>query len=67
MLETFSEAMSQKHPISVITDGDLAMQKAIRVVWPNSNHRLCMWHIEQNIFRNFLRVRSFHILPNADV
>jgi hypothetical protein len=24
-------------PISVITDGDLAMQGAIRVVWSNSN------------------------------
>jgi zinc finger SWIM domain-containing protein 3 len=52
MLQTFSEAMSQKHLISVITDGDLAIQKAIRVVWPNSNHRLCIWHIKQNIFRN---------------
>ncbi|RLM75154.1 hypothetical protein C2845_PM15G08940 [Panicum miliaceum] len=52
MLRTFFAAMAQKHPISVITDGDLAMQRAIRVVWPNSNHRLCLWHMEQNIFRN---------------
>ena len=48
----FSEAMLQKHPVSVITDGDLAMQRAIRVVWPNANHRLCVWHIEQNIVCN---------------
>ena len=48
----FSEAMLQKHPVSVITDGDLAMQRAIRVVWPNANHTLCVWHIEQNIVRN---------------
>ena len=46
LLSTFSEAMIQKHPISVITDGDLAMQRAIRLVWPNSSHRLCIWHIE---------------------
>ncbi|KAJ1256379.1 hypothetical protein BS78_05G166900 [Paspalum vaginatum] len=52
MLRTFSDAMAQKHPISVVTDGDLAMQRAIRVVWSNSNHRLCVWHIEQNIVRN---------------
>jgi zinc finger SWIM domain-containing protein 3 len=52
MLRAFSEAMSQKHPVSVITDGDLAMQRAIRVVWPNANHRLCGWHIELNIVRN---------------
>ncbi|KAJ1263375.1 hypothetical protein BS78_09G179800 [Paspalum vaginatum] len=28
------------------------MQRAIRVVWSNSNHRLCVWHIEQNIVCN---------------
>ena len=52
MLQTFSEAMSQKHPISVITDGNLAMQRAIRMVWPDSYHRLCVWHIQQNIVRH---------------
>jgi len=52
LLQTFLTAMGQKHPISVITDGDLAMQKAIRTVFPNSNHKLCTWHIEQNILRN---------------
>jgi zinc finger SWIM domain-containing protein 3 len=52
MLRTFSDAMAQKHPGSVITDGDLAMQRAIKLVWPNSSHRLCTWHIEQNIVHN---------------
>ena len=52
ILSTFSDAMVQKHPVSVITDGDLAMQRAIGLVWPNSSHRLCIWHIEQNIVRN---------------
>jgi zinc finger SWIM domain-containing protein 3 len=52
MLRTFSNAMDQKHPVSVITDGDLAMQNAIALVWPNSSHRLCIWHIEQCIVRN---------------
>ena len=52
LLRTFSNANIQKHPISVITDGDLAMQRAIRIAWPNSSHRLCGWHIEQNLVRN---------------
>ena len=52
LLKTFTEANVQNHPISVITDGDLAMQRAISVVWPNSPHRLCGWHIEQNLVRN---------------
>ncbi|KAL6653248.1 hypothetical protein ACP70R_008826 [Stipagrostis hirtigluma subsp. patula] len=52
LLRAFSDAMSQKHPVSVITDGDLAMQKAISIVWPNASHRLCGWHIENNIVSN---------------
>ena len=46
MLRTFTTAIAQKHPISVITDGDLAMQRAIRMVWTNTIHRLCVWHIQ---------------------
>ena len=52
LLKTFTEANVQKHPVSVITDGDLAMQRAISVVWPNSPHRLCGWHIEVNLVPN---------------
>jgi zinc finger SWIM domain-containing protein 3 len=52
LLSEFSQAMSQKHPVSMITDGVLAMQKAISIVWPNSLHRLCGWHIENNIVSN---------------
>ncbi|PNT61018.1 hypothetical protein BRADI_5g09126v3, partial [Brachypodium distachyon] len=52
MLRTFSAAMAQKHPISVITDGDLAMQRAIKVIWPDTIHRLCVWHIQQNILHH---------------
>jgi zinc finger SWIM domain-containing protein 3 len=49
MLRAFTKPMSQKHPVSVITDRDLAMQNAISIVWPNASHRLCRWHIENNI------------------
>jgi zinc finger SWIM domain-containing protein 3 len=52
LLRIFSNTNIQKHHISVITDGDLAMQRAIRIVWPNSSHRLCGWHFEQNLMRN---------------
>lgn len=52
LLQTFLIVMAQKHPTSVITDGDLAMQKAIRTILANCNHRLCTWHIEQNILCN---------------
>ncbi|CAN6299708.1 unnamed protein product, partial [Urochloa humidicola] len=32
LLRSFSDAMIQKHPVSVITDGDLAMQKVVSIV-----------------------------------
>jgi hypothetical protein len=41
LLQAFLEVMHQKHPISVITDRDLAIAKAIEVVLPITNHRLC--------------------------
>ncbi|XP_014755939.2 protein FAR1-RELATED SEQUENCE 7-like [Brachypodium distachyon] len=44
--------MNWRHPRSVITDGDVAMRKAIRKVMPGTNHRLCSWHIEQNMVRH---------------
>jgi hypothetical protein len=53
LLKTFLTAMAQKHPISVITDGDLAMQSAIISIFPRSNHRLCTWHVEWNIIQHF--------------
>jgi zinc finger SWIM domain-containing protein 3 len=52
LLESFLMAMRQKHPRSLITDGDHAMGRAIYVVMPDAFHRLCSWHIEQNMLRH---------------
>nr|XP_040251698.1 protein FAM133A-like [Aegilops tauschii subsp. strangulata] len=41
--------MSQTAPISAITDGDGSMAKAIATVWTGTDHRLCTWHIEENM------------------
>jgi hypothetical protein len=41
LLEQLKAAMKGKTPISVITDGDVAMRNAIKRVFPNSYHRLC--------------------------
>jgi hypothetical protein len=55
LLQTLLEAMHQKHPKSLITDGDASMAKAIRKVMPNTDHRLCSWHIEENMKRHLRR------------
>ncbi|KAJ1416884.1 MULE transposase domain [Sesbania bispinosa] len=44
--------MFNKVPKAVVTDGDGAMRKAIRTVFPGSFHRLCSWHLHQNACEN---------------
>ncbi|KAE8683422.1 hypothetical protein F3Y22_tig00111208pilonHSYRG00190 [Hibiscus syriacus] len=52
VLQNFLEAMMNKSPISVITDGDRAMQRAIKSVIPYAKHRLCSWHLSRNAQAN---------------
>ena len=52
LLEQFLIAMKEKAPVSVITDGDRAMRKAICTVWPDTHHRLCAWHLIRNATSN---------------
>lgn len=33
-------------PKTFFSDGDLAIAAAIKLVFPNSQHRLCMWHFK---------------------
>lgn len=50
--QTLLEAMHQKHRKSLITDGDASTAKAIMKVMPNTDNRLCSWHIEENMKRH---------------
>ncbi|KAE8691397.1 hypothetical protein F3Y22_tig00110890pilonHSYRG01249 [Hibiscus syriacus] len=52
VLQNFLEAMMKKSPISVVTYGDRAMQRAIKSVIPSAKHRLCSWHISCNAQAN---------------
>ena len=47
LFETWLEAMGGRAPTSIITDQDLAMKGAIAKVFPNTRHRLCIWHIKK--------------------
>ncbi|KAL8479662.1 hypothetical protein ACS0TY_026539 [Phlomoides rotata] len=48
LFDTFAKAMSGKIPQTVLTDQDAAMAKALATQWPETYHRLCIWHIYQN-------------------
>ncbi|XP_026420455.1 protein FAR1-RELATED SEQUENCE 5-like [Papaver somniferum] len=48
LFDTFAETMSGKKPKCIFTDQDEAMAKALTSQWPESCHRLCIWHMFQN-------------------
>ncbi|XP_062080386.1 protein FAR-RED IMPAIRED RESPONSE 1-like [Humulus lupulus] len=52
VLEEFLECMKNKPPPVVVTDSDRAMVKAIQKVFPTSVHRLCAWHLQNNVAIN---------------
>ncbi|XP_062080736.1 protein FAR1-RELATED SEQUENCE 5-like [Humulus lupulus] len=44
--------MNNKPPKVVVTDKDLAMENAIQSVMPYAVHRLCAWHLQNNVYVN---------------
>jgi hypothetical protein len=56
LFETFLTAMSGKHPSTIFTDQDAAMAGAIAYVFPNTSHRLCLWHICLNVAKHLSHV-----------
>ncbi|XP_021770657.1 protein FAR1-RELATED SEQUENCE 5-like [Chenopodium quinoa] len=58
LFTTFLKSMGGKHPVTIMTDQAQAMAKAIRIVFPNSRHRLCTWHIKENSKKNIKGLRA---------
>ena len=58
LLNQLVECMGGKKPLSVVTDGDLSMGKAIREVMPEATHRLCSFHLQRNAACH-VKIRGF--------
>ncbi|XP_021740854.1 protein FAR1-RELATED SEQUENCE 5-like [Chenopodium quinoa] len=58
LFNTFLKSMGGKHPVTIMTDQAQAMAKTIKVVFPNSRHRLCTWHIGENAKKNIKGLRA---------
>ncbi|XP_042499797.1 protein FAR1-RELATED SEQUENCE 5-like [Macadamia integrifolia] len=50
LFEVFTEAHGGKKPITIFTDQDKAMAKALKEMWPQTWHGLCIWHLMPNGF-----------------
>ncbi|XP_050264156.1 protein FAR1-RELATED SEQUENCE 5-like [Quercus robur] len=66
LFETFLEAMSEKKPITIFTDQDVAMLAAIKVVMPKTYHALCSWHMWQNAEKHLGHLLKNEPQFNAD-
>ncbi|XP_052169880.1 protein FAR1-RELATED SEQUENCE 4-like isoform X2 [Diospyros lotus] len=53
LFRTWLECMEGQAPIGIITDQDRAMQNAIQIVFPNTRHRWCLWHILKKLPEKF--------------
>ncbi|KAF5459414.1 hypothetical protein F2P56_023364, partial [Juglans regia] len=47
--KTWLKCMDGIAPKAIITDQDRAMKNAIAIVFPESRHRLCLWHILKKV------------------
>ncbi|XP_038684045.1 protein FAR1-RELATED SEQUENCE 6-like [Tripterygium wilfordii] len=53
LFTTWLACMGGVAPHGIITDQDRAMKNAIEIVFPNTRHRLCLWHIMKKVPEKF--------------
>ncbi|XP_042971217.1 protein FAR1-RELATED SEQUENCE 5-like [Carya illinoinensis] len=49
LFQTWLQCMDGIAPKAIITDQDRAMKNAIAIVFPESRHRFCLWHILKKV------------------
>ncbi|XP_022863478.1 protein FAR1-RELATED SEQUENCE 5-like [Olea europaea var. sylvestris] len=53
LFKTWMLFMHGKAPNGIITYQDRAIQNAIKIVFPNTRHRWCLWHILKKLLKKF--------------
>lgn len=53
LFRTFIEVMSGKKPKTILTDQDAVLVEAINSAFPETNHRICVWHLYQKVLKQF--------------
>lgn len=49
LFQSWLACMSGQAPKAIITDQDMAVQKAVENVFPDTRHRWCLWHIMKKL------------------
>jgi zinc finger SWIM domain-containing protein 3 len=60
LFNTFLTAMSGKHPSTIFINQCATMSAAVRIVFPNTRHHLCLCHIYQNAAKHLSHVINKH-------
>jgi len=59
--------MGGKKLVSIITDQDLAIRATIEKVFPETRHRLCLWHIRKKFPEKLAHVYHKDILSSVSL
>ncbi|XP_026446056.1 protein FAR-RED IMPAIRED RESPONSE 1-like [Papaver somniferum] len=62
LFETWLTCMHGKAPEGIITDQDKAMQNAIEIVFPNTKHRWCLWHVMKKLPEKFRSYKKYEAI-----
>jgi MULE transposase domain len=55
---------SIQEPLSIVTDREIALIKALRTHFPSSQHLLCRWHVNMNVLAKTKKFFPAPILVN---
>ncbi|KAH9726548.1 protein FAR1-RELATED SEQUENCE [Citrus sinensis] len=62
LFDTWLSCMSGCPPLGIITDQDKAMKRAIQIVFPDTRHRWCLWHILKKVPEKLGRYAEYHAI-----
>ncbi|XP_022869238.1 protein FAR-RED IMPAIRED RESPONSE 1-like [Olea europaea var. sylvestris] len=61
LFRTWLECMHGQAPNAIITDQDRAMQTTVDIIFPNTKHRWCLWHIMKKLPEKF----GYHVQKSS--
>ncbi|KAH9653775.1 protein FAR1-RELATED SEQUENCE [Citrus sinensis] len=62
LFDTWLSCMSGCPPLGIITDQDKAMKMAIQIVFPDTRHRWCLWHLLKKVPEKLGRYTEYHAI-----
>nr|GMD08031.1 protein FAR-RED IMPAIRED RESPONSE 1-like [Ipomoea batatas] len=65
LFQSWLNCMSGRHPKAIITDQCKAMQNAIAIVFPNTKHRWCLWHIMKKLLEKLRGYSKYEEIKEA--